>query len=260
MRLRVAGAAILAALALTACPETRSSTSPQESLRTAQRSLDTRNSGDIDFALRASAEGTGPVGFEIEGPYSFERNRELAVLDLTYRILLGDESEEWRMVSTGEEAWLVAEDEVTAITDDQAAPLRLAENARSAAVPAVNIGGWISNPTATRERGVVTIFGEARASALVQDMQTVAAQVTGSGAVTKLDAKSAEQIDDAAENSEMTVVLRDDELRSVEAWVDFGGDVPTSVREALGSYAGARLELSLDIEDVETPLTVEEPE
>ena len=234
---------------------------PEESLRTAQRSLDSRDSGRIEFGLRASAEDTGPVGFEIEGPYSFQSNSDLAVLDLTYRILLGEEdSEEWRLVSTGEKAWLVVDEKVTAVSEEQAAPLRLSAGPRSAAVPALDIAGWMNDPTATEERGAVTLSGEAKASALVADLQTVAAQVTGSQAATELDTKAAEQIDAAVEDSEITVVLREDELRSLEASIDFGGSVPGSVREALGSYAGARLEISLTVDDVPTPLEVEEPE
>ena len=249
----------MVALSLTGCAEARRSASAQETLHTAQRSLDGRDSGRLEFALRASAEDTGPVGFEIEGPYSFEGENDLAVLDLTYRILLGEDSEEWRLVSTGQKAWLVVDEEATAITDDQAAPLRLGKGSKASAVPAIDIGSWIRNPTATEERGAVTIAGETRASSLVQDLQTIAAQVSGGEAVTALDPEAAEQIDDAVEKGEMTVVVRDDELRSLQASIDFGGEVPKSVRDALGSYAGARLEIDLEVEDVETPLRVEEP-
>lgn len=224
----------------------------------AQRSLDDRTAGRIEFALTAAAEESEPVGFEIEGEYSFEEDHELAVLDLTYRQILGEESTETTIVSTGEEAWVVADGEATELRGDQLGPLRVGEGSRSAAVPELDLAGWLRDGEIEREGDRTTIAGEVRASALIADLRQIAGQVAGASGG-ELDEEAATRIDNSAESSEMRIETEDGSLRALRASVDFGAEVPAALREALGSYAGARLELSMTVEDTETPLRVRPP-
>ena len=59
----------------------------------------------------------------------------------------------------------------------------------------------------------------------------------------------------------MAVTGADDhQLRSLVAVIDFGRDVPDVVRESLGAYAGARIEVRLSLQPGDRDLVVELPE
>jgi hypothetical protein len=71
--------------------------------------------GRIELQLAAAAGGddpTGPVGFRIAGPFSFEGDGALALADLTYTRLLGDEELTTQVVSTGDAVYVVTDGEV----------------------------------------------------------------------------------------------------------------------------------------------------
>jgi hypothetical protein len=225
----------------------------------AQQSLDERRSGQIEFSMTASAEEGEPVGFEVEGEYSFEEGRELAVLDLEYRQILGEESVKTRVVSTGERAWAVNEETTTELDADQRAVLRVDQAETATPVTSLDLEGWLVDGTAVAKGGRTTVEGEIRASAMVEDVQELAAQMAGA-ASGDMDADTAEQIDRAVERSEMTLATEGDEFRSLKATVEFGASVPPALRRALGRYAGATLELTVRVADVNTPLEIDPPE
>ena len=227
-------------------------------VQAAQRSLETRKAARISFELTAAAGESDPVGFEIEGDYSFEDDHELAVLDLTYRQVLGEDSSETQVVSDGAEAWVVVEGEATELTDEQTDALRVEAEGSSSAVPELDLARWLIDGEVEEEGSRSTISGEVRASALIADLQQIAGQVAGTSTA-ELDSETASQIDEAVESSEMTVESRDGAFEALNAAVDFGAEVPKGLRDALGAYAAARLELSMSVEDVGTPLRVREP-
>jgi hypothetical protein len=232
--------------------------SAAEAVRAAQRSLDDRKAGRIEFSLLATAEGSDPVGFEIEGDYSFERSRDLAVLDLTYRQVLGEESAETQIISDGDEAWVVADEESTKLTAEQAQRLEVGQGGASTAVPAMDLAAWLRDGEMEEAGDRATVTGEVNASAFIADLQTIAAQVAGvSGG--ELTQETAAQIDRSLESSSMEIVTEKARLRSVEAEADFGTEVPRALREALGSYAGASLHLKVTVDDIDTPLEVDLP-
>ena len=224
----------------------------------AQRSLENRKAGKIAFALTAATEESEPVGFGIDGEYSFEDDHELAVLDLTYRQVLGEDSTETQVVSNGEDAWVVVDEEATELTAAQTEALRVEAEGSSSAVPELDLARWLKDGELDEDGSRSTISGEVRASALIADLQKIAGQVAGTSAAA-LDSEAASQIDDAVESSEMTIESRDGTFQSLNAAVEFGAEVPRGLRDALGAYAAARLELSMSVEDVGTPLRVREP-
>lgn len=224
----------------------------------AQRSLDERRAGRIEFALTASVDEGSPVGFEIEGKYEFDGEKELAIADLTYRQVLGEDSTETRVLSTGDDAWVVVDGDATELSAEQTRALRVGDGGKPSAVPALDIAEWLVDGELEEAGGRATVTGEVDASALVADLQVMAAQVAGTSG-RELDTETAKQIDAAVEESEMTVQTARGELRKLTAQVDFGAQVPAALRETLGSYAAARLELSMSVEDISTPLRVEAP-
>ena len=185
--------------------------------------------------------------------------REFAVLDLTYRQVFGDDAEETEIVSTGESAWAVTEGRAIELTREQTRSLRVAGGTSSPAVPPLDLSAWLVDGEIERNGQSSTVSGEVNASALVADLQEISTQVAGvSGG--ELDSDTARQIDKSVRRSEMQVKLEGGSLRSVSAVVEFGATVPPGLRKALGQYAGATLELSMSVEDIETPLEVDPPE
>lgn len=237
---------------------TSGSASVAEAVRTAQRSIANRESGQIEFVFTARVDESEPVGFEIEGDYEFDDDRDLAVLDLTYRQILGEESIETEILSTGEEAWVVVDGEPTKLAGEHVAPLKMDSSRESRAVPQLDIASWLREGEVEEQGTRSTVTGEVRASALIADLQQLAAQVAG-GSGDELDEATAKQIDDAVDSSEMRIESRKNSLVALTAAVDFGAEVPPGLREALGPYAAARLELAMRVKDIAAPLRVSPP-
>ena len=225
----------------------------------AQESLQERESGRMEFTLEASAEGSETVGFSVRGDYEFGDD-ELAVVDLTYEIDGGEETAESRIVSDGSDAVIVAGDEVVEVPAEQARILGVGDGS-APGLPSLDLTSWVRDAEVTTEGDRTEVRGELRAAPFISDLQRIAAGVAGGGggAITGEDAERLEQ---AVTGSDVLIVTEGDdhELRSFSATVDFGAAVPAELRDALGRYAGARLALELDIEDIKTPLKVDLPD
>lgn len=210
-------------------------------------------------ATTGSDPPAGPVGFRMEGPFSFDSGGDLPVLDLTYTQLLGGEEAATRVVSTGEAAYVVAAGKVTEVPPDQAGALRLGDS--DGGFADLGIGGWVEDPDVEeRGDGTSVVRGRADVADLLSDLARIGAQVGGGEGPGELDGDAARRLDGLARSSEVVVELADDDLpRSLRAVVDFGGRVPDELREALGRYASARLELTLSLERLADELKVERP-
>ena len=225
----------------------------------AQESLERREAGRIEFELTASAQDGEPVGFAVRGVYEFGE-ADLAVVDLTYEIDSGDESVEYRILSDGKAAVVVADDEVLEVPSELARSLRVQSGA-AAGVPTLALASWVRDAEVCSEGGRTEVRGEVRAAAFIADLQRTAASVGGS-AVGDISGDDANRLERAVTDSEITLVAESNanELRSLNATVDFGARVPPELRKALGTYAGARLALTVEVDDVDTPLDIELPE
>ena len=184
---------------------------------------------------------TGPVGFELRGPFSFEGTGELATVDLTHVRLLGDSTQEMRLVSTGERAYLVvAGEDAVELTAAQAAPLRLGDG--NGGVTDLGFAGWVERAVVKEGDGVDTVTGDVNVPDMLSDLTRISAQIAGER-IDAVDDDAAAELQRVVRSSDIEVVVGDDHLlRSLHAVVDFGGVVPAALREHLGEYAGARLE------------------
>lgn len=219
------------------------------------------DAGRMDLQLSATAGDqtpTGPVGFRMEGPFSFTGGGPLPVLDLRYTRLLGGERGVVRVVSTGQELFVVDGGEVRQVPEDAAARLRLGD--RGGGFADLGVAGWVREPRVEEGAGGGRVVrGTVDVGDLLSDLARLAGQVGGVDSE-PLDDEAAQRLDRLARASEATVELGDDDLpRSVRAVVDFGGTVPDDLRRALGQYAAARLELTVALERLEGPLTVAKP-
>ena len=231
---------------------------PLEDAEEAMAGLD---AGRLHLQLASTAgidDATGPVGFRMEGPFSMGEGT-LPVLDLRYTRLLGDRESVIQVVSTGEAAFVVADGKTVEVPPEEAAGLRLGDG--DGGIADLGIAGWVRDPEVEdRGGGVRVVRGTVDVADLLSDLARIGAQAGGGGAGERLDGENAERLQRMARASDFVAELgRDDLPRSLRAVVDFAGAVPDELREALGPYAAARMELTLSLGRLTAPLEVEAP-
>ena len=219
--------------------------------------------GRVSLQLSATAgtdQPTGEVGFRMEGPFSFASDGDLPVLDLEYvQLLGGDDEAVTRVVSTGRAVYVVVDGKVTEVPPERAGALRLGDGGEGFAD--LGIGGWVEDAEVEeRADGASVVRGRADVADLLSDLARIGAQVGGGEGPGNLDREAARRLDGLARSSEVVVELAEDDLpRNLRAVVDFGGRVPDELRQALGRYASARIQLTLSLERITEPLSVEAP-
>ena len=230
-------------------------------LERAERAMAELEAGRMELQLSAIAgaeDRTGPVGFRLEGPFSYTGGGALPVLDLRYTRLLGAETEVREVVSTGEAVYVVAGGKVAEVPEAEAARLRLGSG--DGGVADLGIAGWVRDPQVEeRPDGTRVVRGPARVADLLSDLARITDQLGGvEGKAPEGDA--ADRLERLVRASEVVVEVGGDDLpRSVRALVDFGGSVPDDLRRALGPYASPRFELTVSLSPLEGPLVVERP-
>lgn len=275
---RLGGGHVLAAmLALVVALAGACGSEPIDPVDRAERSLRDLQSGDISLELTATPDGGEPVGFVVEGPFSVRGDAgDLVVARLRYRQLLGAETIESTLISTGERAWLQTSEGTTSLSADQADALRLAEDGKTkpAGLGSLDLSEWVIDPQTDdgpRIDGEDTrrVRGRLDASSFIADLAAIAAGTAGieAGADARTSASSDGQKDGQralqrlVETSSVEILLAkaDDAVRRIEAQVRFTGDVPAEVRKALGPYAAVDLRLELRIDEPNKPVKVKAP-
>jgi hypothetical protein len=247
---RRAVALVAAALALGGCGD-RSST-----LERADRALAGLERGEVNVGVRARAgEGrdtAGPVGFDIGGRFDTAAGTRLPVLDLTYTRLLGDGREVMTVQSDGTRVVVTTDGVPVEVTPEQARRLEL-EGERPAGVGDLGIAGWITEATegdGPVVDGVQTrrISGPVDAADLMSDLAALAGELSGQESAPRLDEESAERVQSRLRSGEVEVLVDEEDVpRRVRATADFGAAVAPELRRALGPYAGASIEVTLEV-------------
>ncbi len=233
-------------------------------LADAERAMAELNEGRITLELNATAgaaEATGPVGFRMEGPFSFTGDGALPVLDLQYTRLLGQNEQTSRVLSTGEAMYVVADGQTTAVPANATGGLRLGDGDGDDGFADLGIAGWIEQPVTSKAKdGSRIVTGEVDVADLLSDLARTGAQAGIGLDADDLDGDAAENLRRQVKRSEMVVEIGADDLpRSVQATVDFGDDLPPKLTEVLGPYASTRIHLTLSIERLAEPLRVAAP-
>ena len=224
----------------------------------AQESLENTDAGRIELVLTASAEDSDEVGFALRGAYEFG-DTDLAVVDLTYALDTGDDVVESRVMSDGKRAVVVAADDVLQVPAEQAEALRISKGS-SPALPSLDLASWIKDAEVSSKGERSEVRGELRAAAFIADLQRVAGTVTGE-ASGEISGDDAERIEAAVTDSEVVLMTEGDDhdLRSLDATIEFGARVPEELQDGLGSYAGARLKLTVRLDKAKSPLDIKLP-
>lgn len=262
-RLSRAVAALAAAVLVTGCGGDKST------LERADDAMGELKRGDVTVGVMARAGGSdgsgtvsGPVGFTMAGRFDTSVGTELPVLDLTYTRLLGSRGKEVVAVQSDGRRMVVTTDGVPVeVPPDQARRLQLADGDRPAGLGELGVGGWVTDSTETdgpAVDGVPTrrVTGSVDAADLISDLARLADQVSGQAPTEPLDDEARERIQSRVRSGDVEVLVDPDNLpRRMRATVDFGATVAPELQRALGPYAGARMEVTLEIRDPGRPVT-----
>lgn len=246
-------AVVALALVLGACGGGEEST-----LERAEEAMAELDAGTLAFELAASTpEVAEPVGFRVEGSFSFTSDGELPLMDFTYTELLAGEENVAAVVSDGETVWVDVDGQVVELAGDDAASLRLGEDEGFADL---GIASWVEDGREAERGNHVVISGTVDAADLLGDIVRIASQVAAAGDVGPLDDDGAERLGRLVRSSDIEVVVGDGDLpRTVDATLDFGAEVPAELEEVLGPYAAARLRMTVELSPLDGELTVERP-
>jgi hypothetical protein len=240
--------------------------SPGEVLAAAEERAGGLRRGVMSLRVAASAGGadpTGPVGFALDGSFSFDGDGDLPVLDLTYRRLLGDSESATAMRSTGRAAFVSVDGATYQLPDDQLAGLRRADGA---GLGALGVAEWFTTPVLDDGEpidGTMThrVTGQLDAAAMLVDLAAVDDRLGGGSGLPALSPESAERLRGLAEGTTIELLVNaDDRLpRRLTASARLHGRVPAELQEALGRAADARLDVSLELSELDEPLEVAAP-
>ncbi|MEY2473904.1 MAG: hypothetical protein QOK28_3233 [Actinomycetota bacterium] len=234
-------------------------------LQQTQANMAKQKSGTIDLRLAASAgsgdTATGPSGFRLAGPFSFEGKHDLAVFDLTYTQLLGANSKVTKVSSTGSAAFVDTGAKTYRVAQKDLGPLRL-DDSPSGGFDDLGIAGWVENPKTTKGSSTDRITGEVDAPDLLSDLARVAGPLGGDSQLAALNGDSAKRLRKLVKASSIEVVTgaKDHQLQSLHAVIDFGTRAPNELRHTLGKYAQARIDVRLSMRKLTAPLRVAVPD
>jgi hypothetical protein len=257
MRSRLVGVVLFAVL-LAGCGKS-------SELEQTQANMAKQKSGTIDLRLAASAGSgdtlSGPAGFRLTGPFSFEGKHDLAVFNLTYTQLLGAKSKVTKVSSTGSAAFVDAGAKTYRVAQRDLGPLRLADNP-SGGFDDLGIAGWVQNPKTTKGSSTDRITGVVNAPDLLSDLARVAGPLGGDDQLAALNGDPAKRLQKLVKSSSIEIVTgaKDHQLRSLHAVIDFGTRAPNELRHTLGKYAQARIDVRLSMQRLSAPLRVAAPD
>ncbi len=204
-----------------------------------------------------------PFGFELEGPVALCGPKPLPRLDVEYTQIANGQEATVRIVSDGEQGFVVLNGTAYELRDDQSADLRSAcEDLESGdgGLASLSVGDWVREPEATSGDDVDTVTGELDVVAVVNDLVDIARGFGGS-TLARLDADDAQRIADATEDSSFELESGHDDhlLRRLSLEAELGFDVPDDLRRALGDAVGGSVTFELELEDPNAQVEVHQP-
>jgi hypothetical protein len=204
-----------------------------------------------------------PFGFELEGPVALCERRPLPVLDVDYTQIANGQEATVRIVSDGEQGFVVLNGTAYELRDDQEADLRSAcEDLESGdgGLASLRVGDWVRDPEASSGDDVDTVTGELDVVAVVNDLVDIA-RAFGGSTLARLDRDDAQRIADATEDSsfELESGHGDHLLRRLALEAELGFNVPDDLRRALGDAVGGTLMFELELEDPNAQVEVHQP-
>ena len=268
MRAVVAGVTAGLALALAGCGG--GGGDPQRALAETANNLEQIRSGTMTVKLEIDPRGDVEAerfGFEINGPFAF-RDRGSPLADVEYTQRVGDNEATVKIVSTGDRAFVVVDDQAYELPEDRAAGLRSAGAALGSdgGLSRFEIDDWVKGgelEDGDEIGGDETDKVEAELDVVsaVNDLIELAGAF-GRPGLRPLRGADAEQLEEAVESSKLELWTGKDDrlLRRLKLELEFGFDVPEVLRRSFGEIVGAKVMFELGVERPNEPVRVAAPE
>lgn len=251
---------IAAAAALVAAVACGSSGSPAENaLRDTARKLDDIRSARLDLRMTAASAGAkAPVGFRLTGPFSLPEKEGLPVADVEVTELRGSDESTTRFVSTGTEAYVVS---------GGGRPMKLSGTGgvsvggAGGGLGSLRIDSWLRDPSMSEDGDALRITAGLDVVRALDDLGKLGERLGTPvlAGLRPLDDNARAALEKAAKDGSIVVVTgkKDRLLRRLEMTVRLtaAGDVPSGLR----SLVPVTLSLSLDLAEVNEPVSVEAP-
>jgi hypothetical protein len=203
-----------------------------------------------------------PFGFELDGPVALCGKRPLPTLDVEYTQIANSQEATVRIVSTGEQGFVVANGTAYELREDQETELRSAcdELGGDGGLESLRVGDWVRDPDASTGDDVDTVTGELDVVAVTNDLVDIA-RAFGGSSLTRLDRDDAQRIADATEDSSFELETGHDDhlLRRLSLEVELGFDVPDDLRRSLGEAVGGTFTFELELDDPNAQVEVQAP-
>lgn len=203
-----------------------------------------------------------PFGFELKGPVALCELRPLPILDVEYTQIANGQEATVRIVSNGEQGFIVLDDTAYEMSDDQETELRSAceELEGDGGLASLRVGDWVRDPEASSGDDVDTVTGALDVVAVTNDLVDIA-RAFGGSALARLERDDAQRIADATVDSSFELESGHDDhlLRRLSLEAELGFDVPEDLRRALGDAVGGTFTFELELEDPNAQIEVLQP-
>lgn len=255
---RLAPLALVAALAAAGC----GGSSARSTVSETTKNLAKIRSGVLDVKLLVTPRSGDPFGFELEGPFSL-RPGKVPVARIAYTQTANGQSTTATFVSDGKGAWIVSNGRTTPLSAAQAASLRTSAQAfggTKGGLSSFDVASWIVNPKLSDGgNGSDRVDGTLDVVAAANGLMGFAA-LAGRNA-SRIAGADAERLRAATRSSSVRLLTGKDDrlLRRLELSADLGFDVPETLKRALGTSVGAKIDFLLAVDRPNTPVRVKGP-
>lgn len=227
-------------------------------------------SGTLSMKLRVDPQGEAggePFGFELEGPFALRREG-LPVARVAYTRTIGDRRATVTVISTGKRAFVEVNGRTYELPASETESLRSTGGALGGGgeLERLAIDDWVEKPEASdggEVGGDETDKVEARLDVVDATNGLIElARRIGRADLSRLEGKSAKQLEDSVESSSFELWTGEDDrlLRRLKIEAKLGFDVPDVLRETFGDVVGAEILFELGVEKPNEPVHVAEPE
>ncbi len=223
-------------------------------------------SGTLDLKLLVTPQGQGqPFGFTLRGPFKLG-TRPLPVLRVRYTQIANGKQATATLVSDGRRGEIVSNGGTSPLSSAQAQQIGAAARQIQGAggLAGLGIESWVKGAKVS-DGGTV---GGAPTDKITADLDLVnvansligIARLAGRN-VQQLQPGDAKRLADAVRSSSFVLYTgkKDRLLRKADLNAQLGFDVPPSLRAALGSLVGAKVEFDLGVANPNGPVSVSLP-
>jgi hypothetical protein len=224
---------------------------PGDAVTETAKRLGEIRSGELSFRAVLSPDGGEPVGLELAGPFSIERDG-LAVTEMRSTRIIGGERVEATVISTGERAWVKTAGQTQELSGEQAEALEIRAGKGGLAGIELDLDAWIKDAKSEEGPGATEkITGSLDVAAALDDLARAAKQ--------ELPADVRERLVDAVRKSSVELVTGKEDRLLRRLRVRATIDVPQDLEALIGTAGLATLELDADLAKINQPVEVQPP-